>query len=152
MKESGFFSSCLCLRKWILLFLFIQIHTHTCARLECVYLALQHYLMSKVNTMDPSHNLRSTSFYSLKLKNQTLWNEPGSLCWQRKLWTDIDLDWQLRPDLWPDVSNLLRCIHELVQRIHLAGNPVAAVLQRIPPNRYHCRVTIVCKLYSFTAL
>lgn len=22
----------------------------------------------------------STSFYSLKLKNQTLWNEPGSLC------------------------------------------------------------------------
>lgn len=34
----------------------IFIHTDT-HMLECVYLALQHYLMSKVNTMDPSHNL-----------------------------------------------------------------------------------------------
>lgn len=42
----------------------IFIHTDT-HMLECVYLALQHYLMSKVNTMDPSHNLlRLVSIHS----------------------------------------------------------------------------------------
>lgn len=47
------------------IFVHADTHTHTCARLECVYLALQHYLMSKVNTMDPSHNLlRLVSIHS----------------------------------------------------------------------------------------